>query len=84
MDAYYYGFDRTGVGIIDAILSTLAWAGKGYHHTDCWGDEYEHDYGLIRKGESSAEAIQRAANEAADAIRSSVLPSGSDSGGTPC
>jgi hypothetical protein len=76
MDAYYYGFEPTGIGVIDAILSTVAQAGKGYHHTDSWSDEYDWDYGLIRKGESSADAIQRAANEAAAAIRASVISPG--------
>ena len=39
MDAYYYGFDRTGVGPIDAILSAVATAGKGSHHTEGWGGD---------------------------------------------
>lgn len=38
MDAYYYGFTRTGFGPVDAILSAVAVAGKGSHHTESWAD----------------------------------------------
>ena len=38
MDAYYYSFDRTGVGLVDAVLSAVAVAGKGSHHTSGWAD----------------------------------------------
>lgn len=38
MNAYYYGFDRTGVDEIDSILSTVAIAGKGSHHTESWSN----------------------------------------------
>jgi len=36
MDAYYYGFQRTGFQPVDAILSAVAVAGKGSHHTESW------------------------------------------------
>lgn len=39
MSAYYYSFDRTGCLPIDFILSAVASAGKGYHHTEGWGDK---------------------------------------------
>lgn len=39
MDAYYFGFNPTGVGAIDAILSAVAIAGKGAHHTENWNDD---------------------------------------------
>jgi hypothetical protein len=74
MDAYYYGFERTGVGAIDAVLSVLAYAGKAYHHTDDWQDDMSHDYGPIRKGESAADAIQRVANEAAAHLAAALAP----------
>lgn len=32
MDAYYYGFDSTGVDDIDRLLSAVACAGKAFHH----------------------------------------------------
>ena len=38
MDAYYYSFERTGVDVIDKILSAVACAGKSRHHTQDWGD----------------------------------------------
>lgn len=64
MDAYYYGFDETGVGIIDRILSAVAHAGEAFHHTENWADE--------RRGDdrrSFAERIQDVADEAATALR---------------
>lgn len=50
MDAYYYGFDRTHVGPIDAILSAVAVAGKGAHQTESWGDGSEWGYYSDRPG----------------------------------
>lgn len=63
MSAYYYGFELTGVREVDEILSAVACAGKGYHHTESWGDE--EDGG----GPSYAELIQEAADRAAAAFR---------------
>jgi hypothetical protein len=64
MDAYYYGFEPTGIGIIDAILSAVATAGKHYHGTDMWTDE---DY-----GPSEEACIQAAADKAALELRAAL------------
>lgn len=69
MQGYYIGFDSTGLAVVDRILSAIAQAGKAYHNTDMWQEVMEYDYGLIRKGETCEDAIQRAANEAAATIR---------------
>lgn len=66
MDAYYYGFERTGVAIIDEILSQVAIAGKGSHHTDTWSDELDWEYYDSKL--SFADRIQSAANDAAKRI----------------
>lgn len=72
MDAYYYGFDRTGVGIIDHILSAVAIAGKHYHHTEDWRQNAED----LRPGEIDDEdRIQAAANEAAAVLAFLAVPS---------
>lgn len=75
MDAYYYGFERTGVGFIDAILSAVAIAGKGAHHTESWGSEpwegtpnYFHGHPGLPDGENAVDLIQKAAQQAADAV----------------
>lgn len=66
MDAYYYGFDPTGVPEIDKILSAVACAGKAFHHTNAWNDEASpYPY---HQGSTPRDWIQNAANEAA-AIR---------------
>lgn len=66
MDAYYYGFEPTGVREIDVILSAVANAGKGYHHTRGWTDEDMGDQPPFR-GKSYVDWIQNAANDAAAA-----------------
>lgn len=61
MNAYYYSFRRTGVIEIDRILSAVASAGKGYHHTESWayvGSDGEPSY---------IDLIQGAADKAAKA-----------------
>lgn len=58
MNAYYFGFNPTGVREIDEILSAVACAGKAYHHTESWNDSDDDD-------PSWAEVIQEAANRAA-------------------
>lgn len=63
---YYIGWDATGVPAVDRLLAALGHAGKGYHHTEGWNDELE--YGTFA-GSSFAHVIQRAANEAAEEIR---------------
>ena len=64
MQAYYYEFDRTGIGAIDLILSAVARAGKGYHHTEMWS-YYDKDTGTP----SYEQQIQDAADNAAIMIR---------------
>lgn len=66
MDAYYFGFDRTGVGIIDAVLSAVATAGKGYHHTESWSDV---DKWVLDGKTSYVDLIQNAAADAASTAR---------------
>ncbi len=69
MSAYYYSFKPTGVREIDLILSAVAEAGKGYHHTDSWGDEFGWDMESPHfTGNSYIEWIQNAANAAAQAL----------------
>lgn len=69
MDAYYYGFERTGVGFIDAVLSAVAIAGKGSHHTESWNVESDYGYYANRPGlpdaTNAVELIQKAAEAAA-------------------
>ena len=69
MDAYYYGFDATGVPEIDRILCSVASAGKAYHHTEHWGDP------SLEGGTNYVSLIQRAADEAAKAMRATLDPS---------
>lgn len=66
MEAYYYGFSKTGVAEIDQILLAVAKAGKSYHHTENWEDQTPAPEGL--RGECPAEWIQNAADDAAKAI----------------
>ena len=72
MDAYYFGFYETGVREIDEILSAVACAGKGYHHTESWGDK------AYDGGPSYVELIQEAAVRAADKIKSLPPPPSSE------
>ena len=66
MDAYYYGFDATGVEVVDKILGAVACAGKAYHHTGDWSDETDpYD---DHTGETPVDWIQNAAKEAAARI----------------
>ena len=72
MDAYYYSFTPTGVALIDSILSAVAVAGKGAHHTETWDETvYYHGY-YDRLGftdvYSAVDLIQRTADRAADAV----------------
>ena len=68
MRAYYYSFTPTGNKDIDAILSAVASAGKGSHHTEGWSDvhEWEDD------GFSAVDRIQNAANKAAGVTTSTI------------
>lgn len=63
MDAYYFSFTPTGVREIDLILCAVASAGKAFHHTEGWVEDYEGVAPL--SGPSPAEWIQNAANAAA-------------------
>jgi hypothetical protein len=72
MNAYYYGFAPTGLEVIDKILSAVACAGKAYHHTDQWNEDcapYEH-----LRGDTPADWINNAAQDAAAAIRAACEP----------
>ena len=85
MNAYYYSFERTGVPEVDAILSALAWAGKGMHSTQNWSDaEYNLGYGPFDAGLSYVDVIQAAANEAAGRIRAlaAAVPSTTEPSGS--
>ena len=67
MDAYYYGFDKTGVEEIDLILSAVACAGKAFHHTEHWNEEaYPREH---LEGVTPQQWIQNAANRAAEKIK---------------
>ena len=72
MDAYYYSFTPTGVALIDSILSAVAVAGKGSHHTNTWGDPDDYHGYYDRLGftdvSSPEDLIQRTADRAADAV----------------
>lgn len=61
MSAYWFAFDETGEDAIDAVLSSVAWAGKSYHSTEHWSDDRE-------DAPSHTEQIQAAANAAAAEI----------------
>ena len=70
MNAYYYGFEPTGVEEIDLILSAVACAGKGYHLTEDWNEELGFEHPPFR-GKTYIEWIQNAAIDAAEALRTS-------------
>jgi hypothetical protein len=69
MDAYYYGFEPTGVEEIDRILSAVACAGKAYHRTEDWLNECA-PYEPFLRGSCPIDWIQNAANDAAAALAS--------------
>lgn len=74
IDAYYFGFDPTGVPEIDRILQAVASAGCGSHHTDDWSVE-GYVNGAGEKGViSPADAIQEYAERAAKAWRETNEP----------
>lgn len=70
MDAYYYTFKPTGEKSIDAILSAVAWAGKGAHNTVNWDepDGWE-DYGPCDPGQTPVDVIQETAKRAAATLQ---------------
>lgn len=67
MDAYYYGFNETGVRCVDEILSAVASAGKGYHHTEEWGSAGYIDQ--IQAAAGRAAALMNAAPELLAALK---------------
>jgi len=71
----YLSFAYTGNPLIDAILSALEDAGTAYHSTAQW-DEPMHD------GRTCIEAIQQAANDAANALNV-IAPRNESSGVSP-
>ncbi len=71
MNAYYYGFDDTGIDAIDRILSAVACAGKTFHHTECWNDEAKPYDGHF--GRTPIEWIQNAADDAAKTLASGPM-----------
>lgn len=78
MDAYYFGFERTGVDAIDKILSAVACAGKAYHHTEWWGEEDLSGPWPPHTGASCIDWIQNAANEAAALLAPTPAGEGGD------
>lgn len=63
-------FEPTGVEAIDLILSAVASAGKGYHHTDGWSEPFNWQGSRAPfRGDSYIEWIQNAANDAAALVR---------------
>lgn len=66
MDAYYYGFEPTGVREIDLILSAVACAGKAFHETADWRNDARPYDG--HTGETPEQWIQNAASKAAEAL----------------
>jgi hypothetical protein len=75
MDAYYYGFERTGVDCIDKILSAVACAGKAFHHTESWNDDVKVSWN-DHTGGTPVDWIQNAANKAAEVyVETGAVPS---------
>lgn len=68
MSAYYYSFDHTGDFCVDKILSAIACAGKGFHHTESWEDELGYEVETF-KGKSYIEWIQNAAIDTAKELQ---------------
>lgn len=65
LDAYYYGFEATGVAAVDVVLSAVACAGKAFHHTDRWTDDGLGPYEDAHRGATPRDWIQNAAIDAA-------------------
>lgn len=84
MDAYYYSFDRTGVGAIDRVLSAVATAGKRAHLTEDWNDGYHGAPSCVEEIQAAAEASakevrdlrRQIAEEIAQAIEAEHVDSG--------
>ena len=80
-EAYYYGFERTGCGPVDAVLSAVAIAGKGSHNTAEWCERdnygyYDNQPGLAANpridkwtGGSAVDLIQLTAKASAEKVK---------------
>jgi hypothetical protein len=66
MEAYYYGFRKTGNSSVDRILSAVACAGKSYHRTEDWCERSTAWIG--HEGDTPVEWIQNAADDANDSM----------------
>ena len=73
MSAYYYSFQPTGCEAVDKILSAVATAGKGCHHTGDWGEK-------LLDGTTYVGRIQEAANNAAKEFSPDKLSTGAIDG----
>ena len=67
-NAYYFGFDATGVPEVDEVIRLVAAAGKAYHHTEYWADEDER-FSLYGDRDTYVKRIQEAADAAASAFK---------------
>lgn len=70
LNAYYFGFDSTGNEHVDLVLAAVAAAGKGFHHTEFWNEDFDD------RGWSYIDLIQAAANEAARHFGGDARPGG--------
>lgn len=68
MEGYYVGFHKTGVDVIDQVLSAVAYAAKGAHSTDGWTIELGAAYGPVPADKTFEWLIQEAANDAAERL----------------
>ena len=73
MNAYYYGFERTGCLQIDRVLSAVACAGKAHHHTERWSDTDElHPLSEAGKIQSSATEAAQSFNKLIEIVQSVI------------
>ena len=77
LDAYYYGFDKTNCGPIDAVLSAVAVAGRGAHNTVDWDEASPYGYykncsGLPPSAESALDLIKLTAKASAEKVSAAV------------
>jgi hypothetical protein len=61
----YLAYNLTGVDVVDNIISSLEYAGNGYHHTSQWGEK--------EPGEMSYnDIIQQALDACAQYIKNNI------------
>ena len=77
LNAYYYAFDKTNCGPIDAVLSAVAVAGKGAHNTIDWNNTDTYGYykdraGLPPNPESALDLIELTAKASAEKVSAAV------------